>query len=246
MTSLALATVIGLFTGLLGTLPGGFFVLKRPSKKIEQSWLLGFSGGVMIAIVLFDLFPEACHFGSIWSVLTGTVLGVGLVKYAESILRLIPYYQEQKCSNFVRLGVLLGLGIGVHNFPEGVALGTVYAAEPEKMRWVSLALLMAIHNLPEGMVMAAAFKLGKVRFKKIVFSLILVEIPMGIGAGVGAFLGQLSAWMISFSLAFAAGAMLILVIKELIPLARKLAGFLWVGIGLAFGCLIGILLVMIL
>ena len=241
-----MATIIGLFTGLSGTLPGGFFVLQRESKKVEQSWLLGFSGGIMIAIVIFDLLPEACHFGTFWSVLLGVSLGVALVEYAEQILQRFSNYREHSYSKFARLGVLLGLGIGVHNFPEGVALGTVYAAEMATGKWMSLALLMALHNLPEGIVMAAAFKLGKVKLKKIIFLLILVELPMGIGAGIGAFLGQLSAWMISWSLAFAAGAMFILVIKELLPLAKKLAGFFWVGIGLACGCLCGILLVMIL
>jgi zinc transporter, ZIP family len=143
------------------------------------------------------------------------------------------------------VGILLGVGIGVHNFPEGVALGTTYIACKALSNWLSLALLMAIHNIPEGMVVAAAFKLGKVKRLRIILALVCVEIPMALGGTVGAFLGQLSPFMVSFALSFAGGAMILLVGKELLPMAKKLAGFFWVGSGFAVGILMGIVLIKI-
>ncbi len=240
------AALLGFIVGVSGTMVGGLFILYRFSNKLSvQSWLLGFSGGIMAAVVLFDLWPEALHFGGIIPTIIGTVVGFLLVQYFDGILKLIPWYRERHFSKLTRVGILLGVGIGAHNFPEGVALGTTYIANQTISYWLSLALLMAIHNIPEGMVMSSAFKLGKVNKIKIITALILVEIPMAIGGTIGALLGRISPFMIAVSLGFAGGAMILLVAKELLPMAKKLAGFFWVGSGFAIGVLAGIILIKI-
>lgn len=236
--------MLGLVVGVSGTMAGGFFIIRYPNAvNTRQGWLLGFSGGIMLAVVLFDLWPEAWHFGGAVPTIVGTVIGMLLVQYFEGILRYFPWYQSRQFSKVTQVGILLGLGIGTHNFPEGVALGTTYSTGPALGNWLGLALLMALHNIPEGMVMASAFQLGKVRVSKILLSLILVEVPMALGSLTGAWLGQLSPYMVSVSLSFAGGAMILLVLKELMPLAHKLAGFFWVGTGFGVGCLAGIFLV---
>ena len=238
------ATLLGLFVGLSGTLIGGWLVLKRDlTKATQQGWLLGFSGGIMLIVVLLDLWPEAWYFGGALSTFGGSVIGMLLVQFAEPLLRFIPWYQQRRFSRFAKVGILLGLGIGFHNFPEGVALGTVFTANQAISKWMGLALLMALHNIPEGMVMAAALKFGKVSVIKIAWALFLVELPMAGGATLGAFLGELSPQMVALALGFAGGAMFLLVLKELIPLAKKIAGAFWIGYGLTIGALIGVLLV---
>lgn len=209
---LAEATLLGYIVGVSGTFIGGLLILYRFSNSLStQSWLLGFSGGIMAAVVFFDLWPEALHFSGIYPVLFGSGIGILLVQYFDRILRLIPWYREREFSKLVKVGIMLGLGIGAHNFPEGVALGTTYISSQNINEWLSLGLLMAIHNIPEGMVMAAAFKLGKVKPFKIILALLCVEIPMALGGTAGAFLGQLSPFMVSFALSFAGGAMILLV-----------------------------------
>jgi ZIP family zinc transporter len=218
------ATLLGFAVGISGTLIGGFLILYRFSNSLsKQSWMLGFSGGIMMAVVLFDLWPEAFHYGG--------------------IIPLISWYREHAFSKLIKVGIMLGVGIGVHNFPEGVALGTTYAASTNINNWLSLALLMGLHNIPEGMVMTSAFKLGRVRTEKIIWALFCVEIPMALGGTVGAFLGQLSPAMVSVALSFAGGAMFLLVGQELLPMAKKLAGILAVGSGFAVGILVGIILI---
>ncbi len=238
------ATLLGFIVGISGTLVGGLLILYRFSQKVStQSWLLGLSGGIMAAVVVFDLWPEALHFGGIVPTLIGTGTGILLVLYFDRFLKFIPWYREHQFSKLVRVGIMLGVGIGIHNFPEGVALGTTYIANPSIGNWLSLALLMGLHNIPEGMVMSAAFKLGKVKSLSIFFSLLLVEVPMALGATVGAFLGGISPMMISFSLGFAGGAMIFLVGKELLPTAKKLAGLIWVSCGFAMGIILGMILI---
>lgn len=241
------ATLLGLITGVSGTLAGGLIVLYRFSNSLsKQSWLLGFSGGIMAAVVFFDLWPEAWGYGGFYPTILGTLIGMWLVQYFDKILALIPWYQRRKYSKLTRVGILLGVGIGAHNFPEGVALGTTFIANQELKKWLGLALIMALHNITEGVVMTSAFKLAKIGLAKIILALVIVEIPMAFGGTVGAILGKLSPWMISLSLGFAGGAMVLLVVKELLPMARRLAGIIWVGSGLIVGTLTGILLVRIL
>jgi zinc transporter, ZIP family len=238
------ATLLGFMVGILGTLTGGLIILyqkKVPSSR--QGWLLGFSGGIMIAVTIFDLWPEAWHFGGVLPTILGTGLGMSMVNYCDPVLQMIPWYRKRRFSKLTKVGILLGMGIGAHNFPEGVALGATFVANPEITGWLGLALLMAIHNIPEGMVMASAFKLGRVRLTTTIIALIAIEFPMAIGSAIGALVGQISALMISISLGFAGGAMLLLAAKELLPMARKLSGVFWVGTGFATGFLIGIVLV---
>ncbi len=241
------ATILGLISGISGTLMGGLIVLYRFSDSLtKQSWLLGFSGGIMAAVVIFDLWPEAWHFGGFYPTVIGTAIGMILVQYFDKILELVPWYRRRKFSRLAKVGILLGLGIGTHNFPEGVALGTTFIANQEFKKWFGLALIMALHNIPEGMVMTSAFKLANISLAKIIMALVMVELPMAFGGTIGAVLGQLSPWMVSHSLGFAGGAMVLLVVKELLPMAQKLAGAFWVGSGLIVGLLTGVLLVRVL
>jgi ZIP family zinc transporter len=241
---IVIATFLGFLAGVSGTLTGGLIIINQHKESLsKQGLLLGFSGGIMIAVTIFDLWPEAWHFGGALPTFLGTAAGILLVHYFDPLLQFIPWYRQRKFSQITKVGILLGMGIGVHNFPEGVALGTTFIANPAMTGWMGLALLMALHNIPEGMVMASAFKIGKVRLTKIIRALILVEIPMAFGSTIGAVLGRISARTIALSLGFAGGAMFLLVARELLPLARKMSGLFWVGCGFGTGAFVGIALV---
>jgi ZIP family zinc transporter len=237
------AVIIGLVIGLSGTLLGGGLVYLFGGGLKQQSWFLGLSGGIMAAVVIFDLLPEAFGYGGGLIVLTGILLGVGLIDKFEALVDWTPWYGRRKIFPTLKLGLLLGLGIGLHNFPEGMALGTTYIVSREIREWAGLAAVMAAHNIPEGMVMTAALRLGKVKPAKVWLALWLVEMPMAIGGGVGAFLGRISGTMVALSLGFAGGAMLFLVGRDLLPQAQKLSGVFRVASSFGLGFLIGIVLV---
>lgn len=119
MSRLFAVTCIGFLCGMIGTGLGGLFTmfLKNPTKRF-MAILLGFTSGIMISVVCFDLLPEAFEMGGVYISLAGIVLGVGMILAVE---QLIPERVSDKYSDgfdFVRSGILLGIGIAIHNFPE--------------------------------------------------------------------------------------------------------------------------------
>jgi ZIP family zinc transporter len=239
------AILIGFVVGICGTLAGGSVIYFSGGGLPQQGWLLGLSGGIMTAVVVLDLWPEALHQGSIGAMLAGTALGAVLILKAETLLEWLPWLHRRRLAQGIKLGLLLGMGIGVHNLPEGIAIGATWAVSRRIQEWFGLAMLMAIHNIPEGMVVAGALRLEKVSFLKIWAILLLIELPMALGSGLGAFLGRISGEMVAVALGFAGGAMFLLVGRELLPLAKKLAGLAAVGGGFGLGFLLGMGLIMV-
>ena len=130
--------------------------------------------------------------------------------------------------------------MALHNFPEGIAVGTTFSHDPLSKLWWKLSFLMAVHNIPEGLAVATTLRLGQTGWAKIALALILAEVPMCLGALCGGVLGIVPIPWTASALGFAGGAMLVLVGTELLPLARQLARGvssltgLAVGIGMAW------------
>lgn len=239
MGSLMGTMALGFFVGILGTVIGGLSVLLFPDREPkQQSMMLGMSGGIMVAVVLWDLWPEALATHG-YSAVSGGLLGLVFIVVAGMAVR---SRSMLKMNSFARTGLLMGIGIGVHNFPEGLAIGTVKAAAVDWRRWLSLAGMMTAHNVPEGMVVAAALRLAKVSLRQVVLALFLVELPMAIGALMGGVLGQISHRFVAASLGFASGAMVLLVLKEMLPMGNDLSSAGQTFLGLGSGLLIGLLL----
>ncbi len=139
------------------------------------------------------------------------------------------------------MGILLGLGIALHNIPEGLAIGAGYASSDQL--GLELALIMGIHNLPEGVAIAAALDAGGCRKSKTMLITALAGLPMAAGAFIGAMLGIVSPLVLSVSLGFAAGAMLFVTCDELIPNAQNLARGHSATLGFLLGVVTGILII---
>lgn len=234
------AAVLGLAVGLVGAGLGGLAAAFFPAvTRRQQSMLMGASGGIMLGIVVWDLIPEAWSLNPFYT-LTGFVTGILF------ILLLRQYEKENFAltteARFVKTGLLLGLGIALHNFPEGLAIGTVFAHDPSASLWWELSLLMAIHNIPEGSAVATSLRLGRTGWRSIALTLFLAEVPMAAGALLGGILGTITTPWVATSLGFAGGAMLTLVGMEIAPLANRLAGWRWALTGLGTGTIIARLL----
>lgn len=218
-------TVMGLLAGVAGTGLGGVVSLlfSRPGPRF-MGGVLAFSAGVMLAVVFLGLIPESVEASGTAAALAG--LALGLVAFL-ALDNYVPHRHFLSGTDgpeavYLKKGVLLALGIALHNFPEGLAIGAGYAGSAEL--GFSLTVLIALHNIPEGMAVAAPLRYGGYGRARAVLASALAGAPMAVGALAGALVGGVSSLALGVSLGFAAGAMLYIVCDELIPDAYQTAG----------------------
>ncbi|MDD3839515.1 MAG: ZIP family metal transporter [Clostridia bacterium] len=242
LESLLVVTIIGLVTGMVGTGLGGMtaLCLISPSKRLVST-LLGFAGGLMLSVVCFDLLPEAFKIAHTGYSILGIILGVSIIVFLDEVMYRIRRKKGiYKGKDYIKMGMLMGIGIAIHNFPEGLAIGSGFSAA-DKLGF-SLSLVIALHNIPEGLAMATPMRIGGMSRAKILFSTIVAGIPMGIGAFIGVLLGGISNIFISICLGFAAGAMLYITCSELIPESQSLYSGRASGFGIIIGVVIGMII----
>ena len=242
MQALLDATVIGLVAGVVGTGIGALAIAAAgtPTRR-SLSIMMGLAGGVMLSVVFLDLVPEAVEIGGTGYAVGGFVLGVG----ATAIVDLLtPHFHfvsgDCERARYLRAGILTGIGIAMHNLPEGLAIGASYAHGSSL--GFSVALTIALHNIPEGMAMAAPMCAARLDALRITTWGALAGLPMAVGALVGAVIGNVSSAVLSVCLGFAGGAMVFITADELIPDAQEFA----VGHSGTFGIVLGALAGMIL
>ncbi len=242
MNEILSITLIGLAAGVLGTGSGTLIALfvRNPSRA-TLSFILGFAGGIMLAIVLTDLLPEAVEAGTFFSAFSGLLFGAIFILLIDRRLPHFHFFETaDELTRYIRTGTILGLGIAMHNLPEGIAIGASYAASPAL--GFALAVTIALHNIPEGIAMACPLCAGGMRLRWILIYTAVAGVPMGIGAFIGASLGFISPFVLSLALGFAGGAMLYIIFGELIPEAQN-AGKGHAGtFGALFGTIAGFIL----
>ena len=146
--------------------------------------------------------------------------------------------KQEKEISLLKTGIIVSIGLAIHNIPEGLAIGSGFDASI-KLGY-SLAIAICFHDIPEGMSMAIPMKNGGMKIYKIMFYVILSGLATGIGTLIGAIIGKISEQRISLCLSFAAGAMLYIVSGELIPESNRLYKGRMSAIGNIIGMIIGI------
>jgi len=211
---------VSMIAGLATTLGSSLILMfGKPKERILASLLAG-AGGVMLAVVSVDLLPEAWEVGPPLQVGLGFILGLLFMYLADILLNVshntLPLSRRQRLK---RTGLLVATGIALHDIPEGMAIAVSQEAAP------GLGFLIAfgitLHNLPEGMATTAPLKMAQIRWWKI----LLLNVGIAFFTPLGALLGLLALESVqnslAFFLAFAAGAMTLLVFAELMPLSRE-------------------------
>lgn len=242
MNEILKTTLLGLFFGTFGTTLGGILgvAIKKNSNKF-LSFILSFASGLMMAVICFDLVPEALGISSIYEVVLGVVFGVATMIFCDVIVQKKFNIKQKEYSNkndLLKTGIIVSIGLAIHNFPEGLAIGSGF--EASLRLGLGLAIAICLHDIPEGISMAVPMKNGGMKKSKVIFYVILSGITTGIGAFFGAIVGSISEAVIAICLSFAAGAMLYIVSGELVPESNKLYKGRMSAIGNMLGFIIGI------
>jgi len=228
-----LAGVVGMGLGSIITAIFG----SRTERTI--SVFLSFAGGVMLAIVLLELIPEAIEYGGVITAIVGLILGVlvvlGLNRLIDKVTRarqkkkqhanneLHDNYEEffhadellAKRGSMLRAGMVILFAIALHNIPEGLAMGA--AGQYEIALGITIGLLIALHNIPEGMAISAPLISGGLSKAKTILLTMAAGATTVIGAVLGVLIGGISSFALALSLAVAGGAMLYVVFGEIFP-----------------------------
>ena len=246
--------------GICGTGLGGLvsaILLKRPSETLV-CWMLSFAAGVMVSIVCFGLVPEAFELVGIIVSVSGLMLGVIIVMGLSRIVDKITetkaenlrihhtheeLYHESRIINdkakMLRSGILVLTAIGLHNIPEGLAIGS--GGQHDFRLGALLALMIALHNIPEGMAIAAPLLAGGINRWRVVYLTALSGAPTLLGGLIGILIGSISDFAIAISLSSAGGAMLYIVFGEIIPQSIVMTRNRIASIVTLFGVIIGLI-----
>lgn len=204
-----------LATGL-GGLPF-VFVRKFPDQLARLGWAL--AGGMMLSASVFNLIIPGVQDGGITSVAAGILVGTLLFGLASE--RLDNHHFE--VSGFSDAGarrvILVLATMFIHSFPEGLAVGVAYGSG-EAGLGLLMAIAISIHNIPEGIAISLPLRAEGVSGWKCVGWSIFSSLPQPIAA-VPAYLAVIAFRpLLPFAFGLAAGAMIFLVLSEMIPESR--------------------------
>lgn len=233
MTTQILQTAQGLLIPFAGTTLGAacVFLLKKELHREVQRALTGFAAGVMVAASIWSLLipamEDAAAMGT-WAFVPAVVgfwLGILFLLFLDQMIPHLHLNSEEAegPKSTLQRTTMLVLAVTLHNIPEGMAVGVVYAgwlagdANITAMGALALSLGIAIQNFPEGAIISMPLTAdGTGKPKAFLYGML-----SGAVEPVGALLTILAAGLVlpalPYLLSFAAGAMFYVVVEELIP-----------------------------
>lgn len=224
----------GIMIPFIGTSLGAamvYFMKNNINNKLEKI-LLGFASGVMIAASIWSLIIPAIERSEDLGFITwvppaiGFVLGIVFLVILDELVKKINS-NALMISDDKRKSKMLFLAVTLHNIPEGMAVGTIFAALITHMPGVTLASALAlsigiaIQNFPEGAIISMPLKSDGYSKNKAFIMGIISGIVEPIFAFITIILTNFVVPILPFLLSFAAGAMIYVVVHELIPDAQK-------------------------
>lgn len=243
-----LATCFTWFVTALGA--GLVFFFKTINRKVLDS-MLGFAAGVMLAASFWSLLDPAIQMSeeagnSPWlAPLIGFLLGGAFLKIADAMIPHVHIGESMDKAEGIKTNwersILLVTAITIHNIPEGLAVGVAFGAvaaglpSASLIGAVALAIGIGIQNFPEGAAVSIPLRReGLSRLKSFWYGQLSGAVEPVAGV-LGAYAVLTVKPMLPYALAFAAGAMIYVVVEELIPAAQSSGNSDYATIGTLLG-----------
>ncbi len=229
--------IIGLLIPLLGTMLGSAFVffIRDKIPELAQKTMLGFASGVMVSASVWSLLIPAidsCSDSGKWAVMPAAVGFLVGILFLLSIDSIVPHLhigtdKPEGMKMHLSRTSMLTFAVTIHHLPEGMAVGVVLAGVNSGVTNISFASAMAvaigiaIQNIPEGAIVSIPMRTaGKSRWRSFVIGT-LSGVVEPVGALVVMLLLGVTLPILPYMLSFAAGAMLYVVVEEIIPEASS-------------------------
>lgn len=249
---------LGILIPFIGTTLGAFMVyfMKHQINKKFQNVLLGFASGVMIAASIWSLLIPAIEMAEERGIIPWLPASVGFLIGIFFLLlldKLIPHLhtnssQPEGTPSHLSKSTMLLLAVTLHNIPEGMAVSVVFAGFLSHNAGITLASALAlsigiaIQNFPEGAIISMPLKSEGLSKNKSFLYGMLSGIVEPLAAIITIYLTNIVIPLLPYILSFAAGAMLYVVVEELIPESQEGKHSDLATIGLAVGFVIMMIL----
>ena len=246
--------IIGILLPFVGTTLGAacVFLMKKRFAPQPQKTLTGFAAGVMVAASVWSLLIPSIEMTgkeglmSVVPAIVGFAVGILFLLFLDNI---IPHQhldsdQSEGPKTHLSKTAKLVFAITLHNIPEGMAVGVAFAGALEHNSYmpmagaIALAIGIAIQNFPEGAIVSMPLRSAGNSRKKSFLMGTLSGVVEPIGAVLTILLATIVVPVLPYLLAFAAGAMMYVVVEELIPETQKGKHSNMGTIGFAFGFLL--------
>lgn len=213
MEQLVVGSLLSALATGAGALPILFF------KQVTHRWrdiLLAFTAGIMMAASTFSLIPQALANERLIVVCLGVLTGTIFLTLLESVIPHIDLEHTRANISMDSQSLLILSAITLHNIPEGLSVGVSYSSEQSGLGGL-IAFAIGVQNAPEGFLVALFLINQRVsRFKAFLLATLTGSVEI-VSSFAGYYLTSFVEGLVSYGLAFAAGAMLFIVYKELIP-----------------------------
>ena len=226
--------LLGLLIPLIGTSLGAatvFLMKNKINEKIEKI-LLGFSAGIMIAASIWSLILPSIEMAKQQKTISympasiGFLSGIILLIIIDKFVKKIYLKEKLEQSNYKKT-IMMILAVTLHNIPEGMAVGITFAAALSGTTSITiasafaLAIGISIQNFPEGAIISLPLKsIGETKRKSFICG-VLSGVVEPIAAFITLLLTNVVNILLPYLLSFAAGAMIYVVVEELIPESQE-------------------------
>ena len=223
-TMLIVTAVAGAVTGI-GALP--VFIRTRVSHRTYDA-ALGLAAGIMIAASVFGLILPGMEEGTLQAVIAGVFIGGFSLLVANRLLPHVHVWFDERHGeggagddpereSTLRRAVLIGSAITLHNAPEGLAMGIAFASGLEEVAFL-LAIVIGLQNIPDGFAFALPMSdTGMSNARVVLYTTLSGLVPQVTAALFGFALVAVATGFFPIAAGFAAGAMMAVVFREMIP-----------------------------